>query len=125
MKYLLEPFVRFLKVCIKEGSQQWKVLVEVIASDRQCDATCEEANYSYCMPHPRPILARVLRQHNCPAWQRLLVLEQHLFVLWLKQKFFESLLEAWVLKRSNYRHFRIGYIIDWFPFVVLFICFFN
>ena len=69
MKDLAQPFLRFFEVRVKEASEQGEVLVDIPAGHRKSDATGNEANYSDCMAHPRPVLPCVLGQHDSPTWQ--------------------------------------------------------
>ena len=67
MKDLFEPFVSLLEVRVQESPQQWEILVQIIAGDGQSYATCDKADYSHGMPHPGPVLARILGKYNCPT----------------------------------------------------------
>lgn len=67
MEDLLEPAMRFSEVRVEEALEDGEIPVEVIAGDRQGDATRNEADNPDCVPHPGPILSSVLSQYDSPA----------------------------------------------------------
>lgn len=78
------------------------MFVQIIEANRYCYNTGEEGNKSEYFALPRPIIARILRKHYGPRWQRCLILEQQAFVLVCGQYLLQLDLDGWLLKVSNH-----------------------